>query len=204
MKTFNPITMPRTLMLQLLSIVTLFIGLITIPAQAAAHEIAGVSLKPAIVEQGKTLKLNGAGIRTKFFIDLYVGSLYTSKPATSAADILSGPNIAAVRLDILSGLITSDRMVSTVQEGFEESTGGKTQPLEERITKFLSVFTHSEIKKGETFTLLSQPGIGVTAYRNGQVAATVKGDDFRKALFGIWLGKKPADAKLKAAMLSGK
>jgi hypothetical protein len=35
----------------------------------------------------------------------------------------------------------------------------------------------------------------------GEVKGTIKGLDFKKAVFGIWLGEKPADAKLKKGML---
>ena len=166
-----------------------------------AKELAGVTLDPSIQEADQTLQLNGAGVRSRFFMKLYVGSLYIPTPAQTSEAILKGKEIAAVRLNIISGMITSDRMVSTVEEGFVASTNGKVEPLQERIDEFLAVFTKSEIKKGEVFTLVGEPGVGVTAYRNGKKAAEVKGDDFRKALFGIWLGDKPADRKLKAAML---
>ncbi|WP_281645640.1 chalcone isomerase family protein [Parendozoicomonas sp. Alg238-R29] len=179
----------------------LFPLLFSFSIQAADTEIAGVKLTPSIQEGGKTLQLNGAGIRSKFFIDLYVGSLYTPKPEKNPQVILDGKELAAVRLNIISGLITSDKMVSTVEEGFKEATNGNVAPLKKRIDEFLGVFTQSEIKKGEVFTIVGEPGVGVAAYRNGTKAAQVKGDDFRKALFGIWLGDKPADKKLKKAML---
>ncbi|MTI15505.1 chalcone isomerase family protein [Sansalvadorimonas verongulae] len=166
-----------------------------------AKELAGVTLAPSIKDADHSLQLNGAGVRSKFFMNLYVGSLYTSAPAKTSEVILDGKVLAAVRLDIISGMITSDRMVSTVEEGFMASTANNVAPLQERIDEFLAVFTQSEIKKGEVFTLVGKPGVGVIAYRNGKKAAEVKGDDFRKALFGIWLGDKPADRKLKAAML---
>lgn len=169
-----------------------------------ATEIANITLDPTIQEANQTLQLNGAGIRSKFFIDLYVGSLYTEKSEKDPSAILDGKELAAVRLNILSKFITSDKMASTVMEGFEASTGGNVAPLQARIDEFLAVFTKSDIQKGEVFTLVGKPGVGVVAYRNGKEAAQVKGDDFRKALFGIWLGEKPADKKLKTAMLGGK
>ncbi len=166
-----------------------------------AKEVAGVQLQESLTIEGSTLQLNGTGIRSKFFIDLYVGSLYTPTPEKSGALILSGKQSAAVRLNILSGMITSERMVDTVQEGFETATGGQVAPLQDRINKFLAVFTSEAIAKGDQFTLVSEPGAGVVAYKNGKKETTVSGEDFRSALFGIWLGDKPADKKLKKAML---
>jgi len=42
-----------------------------------AVELSGVVLKDQVTaENGETLVLNGAGLREKFWIDVYVGSLY--------------------------------------------------------------------------------------------------------------------------------
>ena len=38
-------------------------------------------------------------------------------------------------------------------------------------------------------------------YKNGAKKGSIDGHDFKKALFGIWLGKKPADDDLKEGML---
>ena len=45
------------------------------------------------------------------------------------------------------------------------------------------------------------PGKGVEAYKNGALASVTKGVEFKKALFGIWLGDKPAQKSLKKEML---
>jgi hypothetical protein len=42
---------------------------------------------------------------------------------------------------------------------------------------------------------------GVVVYKNKKELGTIQGLNFKKALFGIWLGKDPADSKLKKAML---
>jgi hypothetical protein len=36
---------------------------------------------------------------------------------------------------------------------------------------------------------------------NGRTAGTIPGVDFKRALFAIWLGDKPADRTLKEGML---
>ena len=41
----------------------------------------------------------------------------------------------------------------------------------------------------------------VVAFKDGKELGTIKGMEFKKALFGIWLGKKPADDDLKENML---
>ena len=57
------------------------------------------------------------------------------------------------------------------------------------------------LKKGDSFTIANVPGMGVVVYKNGAKKGAVDGQDFKKALFGIWLSNNPADADLKKAML---
>ena len=59
----------------------------------------------------------------------------------------------------------------------------------------------SPIAEGDVFDIVYVPGTGVESYKNGKLQSTIKGLDFKKALFGIWLSKKPADVNLKKAML---
>lgn len=173
--------------------------MLALPVQA--KEVAGVQLAPSIIENDQVLELNGAGVRLMFFIDLYVAALYTKEPVTQAEPILSGKVPAAVRLNILSSLITTKKMIETVEEGFMRSTGGNLEPLRERLNKFMEVFAKSEIKKGDQFTLVSEPNTGIIAYRNGQKVTTVAGEDFRRALLGVWFGEEPASKGLKREML---
>ena len=54
----------------------------------AAREVAGVKLDEQVQLGGTPLVLNGAGVRSKFFVKVYVGALYLSKPSKSVAEIL--------------------------------------------------------------------------------------------------------------------
>lgn len=168
------------------------------PAHAAT--VAGVDLDPKITVQGQALDYYGAGIRSKYFMKLYVGALYAQQAGLDAEGVLDSDKLTAVRLNILSGMITSERMIDTIEEGFETATNGNVAPLRDRLDNFMAVFD-APVQVGDQFTMVSIPGVGLEAYKNGQLLTLVEGDDFRRALFAIWLGDKPADKKLKAAML---
>ena len=73
---------------------------------------------------------------------------------------------------------------------------GDTSPLQDKIDKFIAVFS-DEISKGNQFTFVSLPGIGVTAYKGTEKLTIILDDRFREVLFSIWLGNDPADNKLK-------
>lgn len=183
---------------QILLAVLLLIS--TVYSVNAQKVIAGVKLSNTLVVEGNDLVLNGAGTREKFWMDLYVGSLYLPKKSSNAADIMGSADAAAIKLDIVSGMITSEKMINAVNEGFENATGGKTAPLKAKIDKFKAFFKE-EIKKGDEFIISNVPGTGVVVFKNGVKKGSIEGADFKKALFGIWLSNKPADKDLKEAML---
>ena len=166
----------------------------------AQQTVSGVKVDAKLSLEGQSLVLNGAGTREKMWIDLYVGSLYLPKKSSNAADIMGSADAAAIKLDIVSGMITSEKMINAVNEGFENATGGKTAPLKAKIDKFKSFFKE-EIKKGDEFIISNVPGTGVVVFKNGVKKGSIEGADFKKALFGIWLSNKPADKDLKEAML---
>lgn len=167
---------------------------------ASATEVSGVEIPDTISPDQQVLKFNGAGVRSKFFVDLYVGSLFTTAKTESATKVMEGDQPSAIRLNITSGMITSEKMSKAMIEGFERATGGDTSAIDGSIKDFMSAFAEP-IVEGDQFTLLSVPGRGVVTYKNGKEQSVTQGDTFRKALLGVWLGDDPTDDDLKEDML---
>ena len=90
-------------------------------------------------------------------------------------------------------------MIEAVDEGFKKSTGGNTTPLKDKIEKFKNSFS-DEIKKGDVFDIV-YTGEKISVYKNNTLKSEIEGLDFKKAVFGIWLGNDPADSNLKDGML---
>jgi len=180
-------------------IFTLFIAL-TAVLVSAQKTIGDVKVDAKLSVEDQNLTLNGAGTREKMFMDMYVGSLYVTKKSSDGNAISAANEAMAIKLNIVSGLISSEKMISAINEGFENSTGKKTAPLKAKIDKFKSFFK-DVINKKDIFIIVYIPNEGVSVYKNGTKKGTIDGLDFKKALFGIWLGNKPADDDLKAGML---
>lgn len=176
------------------------IAFMSIGLVSAQTKVGGVSLPNTETFQGQTLNLNGAGVREKLWIDLYAGGLYLAKKTSDAAEVITSNEPMSIKLHIVSKLITSEKMIEAVNEGFENSTGGDTKALASEIKKFKSFFM-AEIKKDDVFDIVYLPDTGVTAYKNDKELGTIKGIAFKKALFGIWFSNRPADDDLKEAML---
>ncbi|CAM3704698.1 chalcone isomerase family protein [Flavobacterium gelidilacus] len=181
---------------QILALLLVVIATFSMNAQKT---VSGVKVDDKLSLEGKDLTLNGAGIREKFWMDLYVGSLYTTKKTTNGQDVVDSKDAAAIKLNIVSGMITSEKMISAINEGFDNSTNKNTASLKTKIDKFKGFFK-DKIVKGDVFIIMYD-GTEVSVYKNGAKKGSIDGYDFKKALFGIWLGKKPADDDLKDGML---
>lgn len=166
----------------------------------AQTEVSGVNLPNNETFGTHELVLNGAGVREKFWIDLYVGALYLSEKTSDINAVLEDDAPLAVRLHIVSGLITSKKMSDAVNEGFQKSTDGNTAPYTSKINKFLGFFSE-KIEKNDVFDITYQPSIGVVAYKNNKELGVIEGNSFKKVLFGIWFSDQPVDKDLKEEML---
>lgn len=174
----------------------LFIGLL-----CHAKEVSGINVIESITYDTTALSLQGAGVRDKFFMDLYLASLYTQKPYHDAFTLVNADEPMAMTLHIVSSLITSEKMEEATKEGFLNATGGNTAPLQTKIDAFIQTFKEP-IAINDRYEFFYQPAKGVSIVKNGSLKTTIEGLEFKKALFGIWLGEKPAQESLKKALLS--
>ena len=167
----------------------------------AQLKINGVTLSPKIAPAKTELILNGGGVRTKFFMKVYVAGLYMQKKSSDPKEIIEADKPMSVRIHIISNLMTSANMATAIREGFEKSTGSKTE-FKKEIDLTCTVFQSDVIKVGDMFEIYYVPGKGVRASKNGKdQGVLMPGLPFKKALFGIWLSKNPVDENLKKGML---
>jgi hypothetical protein len=95
-------------------------------------------------------------------------------------------------------MVTKDKFNESVTEGFSKSSHGSATAEQQKT--FKACFS-SEIKNKDNILLIYRPGKGVQVMINDVYKGVVEGLNFKKALWAIWLGDKPADAKLKKKML---
>ena len=172
-----------------------------IAAPLHARQIAGIEMPDATDAGGAPLVLNGAGVRTRMFMDIYVGGLYLQAKSSNAQQIIAADEPMAIRLHMVSGLVTSEAMEEATLEGYQNATGGDTSALQEHIEAFIAVF-REPIAEGDIFTIAHEPGKGLQIYKNGTFKNTVDGGmPFKSATFAIWLGDEPAHEGLKKGML---
>jgi len=165
----------------------------------AQTKINGITFSDSYTAGKDKLVLNGGGTREKYWMDMYVAGLYLTAKNKDAASIVSANSSMAIRICIVSGMITSEKMTQAVDEGFKKSTGGKEASVKTQITEFKKAFTEP-IKVSDVFDIVyTAEKISIT--KNGTLKGEIEGLDFKKAVFGIWLGEEPADSGLKEGML---
>jgi hypothetical protein len=158
---------------------------------------------PSEVKLGEdVLRLNGAGVRTKTFLQLYEAGLYLQQPSRDAAAIAKADEPMVLRIKITSGFVSQANMVESLNEGFRNATKGNTAPIQAEIQQFRDCFSE-DIRKGDVFNLVYHPRLGVLVNKNGKSKGVIKGLAFKQALFNIWLSEQPADKTLKQALITG-
>ena len=162
--------------------------------------VGDATLPNTMTVEGANLVLNGAGMREKVIFDLYAGGLYLASKKSDAAAIVNADETMAMKLDIVSGMVSSKKMIGAVDDGFDASMNGDTSSLDAQITKFKGFFS-DKIVKTNVFDIAYVKGKGTVVSKNGKEVGMIPGLEFKKALFGIWLGSDPADDDLKEAML---
>ena len=144
---------------------------------------ADASEVPGELQIGKTvLLLNGSGLRSRMFIDLYIGSLYLSHKDSDAKSLIESDEPMAIRLSIVSSMITGEKLRDATMDGFQNVVDD-TSALDERIARFLSAFAEP-VEVGDHFLLSWNASVNLLeVIRNDVLVERVEGLDFKQALF---------------------
>jgi hypothetical protein len=172
---------------------------------AVAAEVGGVKLddKVRVAPGGPELVLNGAGIRTRFFVKVYVGALYLPEKKTAAADVLALPGAKRMHLAMLREL-TAQQLADAVNEGFVANNPPADQErYKSQLAELLATMNAlGAAKNGEAIALDFVPDSGTRVLVNGAAKGKpIPDEGFYRAILKIWLGDKPVDADLKRGLL---
>lgn len=168
----------------------------------AQTKINGITFQDNYTVGKEKLVLNGGGTREKYFMDMYVGGLYLTEKNKDADKIIAADASMVMRICIVSGLISSEKMTEAVEEGFKKSTDGHPEKYRAQIDKFKGAFS-DEIKKADVFDIVYSAQ-KVSVYKGGKLKAEIEGLDFKKVLFGMWIGKNPVQDSFKEELLGNK
>ena len=169
---------------------------------ASAIEIEGVAIPEttSVADSKTTLVLNGAGLREKFFIDIYIGALYLQAKTPDARAILSDEGPASVHMHFLYSEISKKKITDGWIDGLDANlSNSELQAIQPQLDAFNKLFT--VLKEGDVLRIDYSPAKGTEVRINGEWRGAVAGNDFFRALLKIWIGPKPISKSLKQDML---
>lgn len=175
---------------------------VSLPAMASV-DVSGYKFEDTTQVAGKELKLNGAGMRTKFVVKVYAAGLYVPEKKNNTADILKedGPRRVTIQM---ARDVSSEDFGKAFMEGLNDNVDkNEKQRIVSQIGKMGELFASVDgLKKGDVLHLDWIPGTGTQAELNGKkLGGPIPDITFYNAILRIWLGDRPVDRSLKPALL---
>ena len=195
--------MSRPVALIFALIFSILMSLAPLAAQAQATEVGGVKYEASAQLGSAKLVLNGAGVRYKAIFKVYTAGLYMGTKVGTPEEVYAAPGpkrlhvvmLRDIDANELGKLFTRGMQDNAPREEFSKSIAGTL-----RMSDIFSA--KKKLAAGESFYIDWVPGTGTTVVINGKAAGEpIKEPEFFTALMKIWLGKSPADAQLKNALL---
>ncbi|MBG90856.1 MAG: hypothetical protein CL521_03450 [Actinobacteria bacterium] len=164
-------------------------------------KINNVVLDEKINLGSQELKLNGAGVRQKYTIDIYIGALYTKDEYRVEDEVFQDKNPKRIVLHYLYEKIDGKLIQDGWVDGFRDNLSKEAyDACSVRLDQFNQCFT--TMLSGDEVLIDYEPDEGTSVIKNGrQIGDTIRGEDFHVAVLKVLLGEKPAYKKLKKAML---
>jgi len=169
-----------------------------------AAEVSGVPLPDRTQVESRDLLLNGAGLRKRFFLSVYVIGLYLPEKQSEAAAVLALPGPKRVSIHMLRD-VNADTFAEALIEGLKANhSGADYQALEPRVQALTGIMAQvKEAKKGMAIAL-DWTGSATRVSIDGRAAGQpIAGEDFYRALLRIWLGEHPVQDDIKRHLLGG-
>ena len=173
---------------------------------SAAHaaRLEGQNFDNATVLAGRTLRLNGLGLRGVAWIKAFVAGLYLPAPSKDGAQILSMPGPKRLRLKIMLEAPSKELSKALQSRAGREPESVKVA-LGDRVQRLSAAIDGlGKVKPGDVLDLDYVPDVGVQLRYNEQaVGVPVPGEDLYRVVLKIFVGEKPVDKRMKEGLLRG-
>ncbi|HOX42788.1 MAG TPA: chalcone isomerase family protein [Myxococcota bacterium] len=181
-----------------------FLAVALISATALAAGVAtveGKTYQPTLSQEGKELKLLGAGLREKWFVDVYVMAAYSESGSCATADIVAKDEPKYLRMDLLRD-VSAEKMADTIGGSFEEHMPANASEKLKAQRKTFEGYFKDECTEGTVLEFFYLPGTGTLMKQNGkQLGPVLDGFDFARVLWDIYFGKETCCEDMKIDIL---
>ena len=172
--------------------------LVLAPAAAPAANLAGVHLSDTLTVGNIPLRLNGIGLRTKYFFKIYVGGLYLIRPSTNPAAIIDANAPKALVMQFVRDIDRS-KLVEAYREAFAKNAPALMAAQKPAVDRFLAFLPN--VKDGERLVFTYEPGKGSTFLAGSSKTLTIPGKAFADLYLLVFIGPRPPTSRLKMELL---
>ena len=163
-----------------------------------AASLAGVNLPDTTTVAGKSLVLNGLGLRSEFMVKVYVAGLYLQHKSSDAGAIIKIDEPKRVTMQFLHDA-SRKQMTDAFDKSFRDNDPDTEKTMKTDVDRFLGAL--ETVKAGEQLVFTYVPVTGTTLAIDGKDKLTIAGAPFGQLIFSVWLGPKPPTSSLKKGML---
>lgn len=176
--------------MKLIRLLALILMVLVTSTAAGAAQKGGVTMPDTVDVGGKTLQLNGMGIReaTVFNVKVYVAGLYLESKSQDAGAILGSSGNKRLVLKFVRN-VDRDDITTAWKDGFKRNAESQIPALQQRIDQLNAWMVAMSVGDTMAFTYVAGQGVEVSV--KGAAKGTIQGEDFARAFFSIWLGKPP-------------
>lgn len=134
----------------------------------------------------------------RFFFELYDAALFT-EPGADDQDVLDADAAFHLRFRYLRKIDKAIILKSAGRMLAKNLSETQRAAISERVDQINEAYTG--VTEGDVSSLTYRPGVGTTLMINGESVVTIKGEDFARLYFRIWLGEKAISNSLKQNLL---
>jgi len=169
---------------------------------ASAAEVGGVKLDDRVSVGGRQLALNGAGVRAKLLVKIYVVSLYLPQPAKDPREVFARTP-RRIQMNMLLDAPSEEIAKAILDTMADNNSAAQLAAVKAQTDQLVSLIRRFKAVKNKDVITLDFVNGETRLGWNGRARGSIAGEAFNQALTKIWLGEKPVQADLKQALLGG-
>jgi len=169
-------------------------------APVGAKTLEGVTMPDSVQVNGKSLVLNGMGLRKKFVVKVYVAGLYLPAKESDPAKNHGADTERELNMQFIYE-VEKEKVCRAWNDGLKNNSPDKAAALKGQFDKLCTYM--ATMGEGDKVNFSYVPGQGTTVSVNGAAKGTIPGKEFADAMFACWIGPNPPSADFKQGLLGG-
>lgn len=171
---------------------------------ALTPRLEGQQFDNTMVLAGRTLRLNGLGLRGVMWVKAFVAGLYLPAATKDANQILTMPGPKRVRLKVMLEA-PSHELTKSFLHGASHESESVQKSMSTRVEALAAVIDSLDtVHPGDVMDLDYVPDQGVQLRINDKpVGHVVPGEDLYRVVLKIFVGERPVDKQMREGLLRG-